>query len=240
VPILKNHKHELFAQSLAKGETARKAYCDAGYEDNRKNAWRLKTNKDVAARVLEIQHASAKSAEITIQTICSELDDAISVARARGQANAMVSAAGLRAKLAGLTVEKVEIGRANEFENCNTTEELLAKVRREAGDDAAELCAAMCGLNPDGEKPLLSGSRAAFRRKLDAYRWRMVDRDLLKGALGYADPDIEVLPEDVDRLRKIMGDFDGLVHEIKARNAKPVLQMPRRDPVEVEKRKMIR
>jgi phage terminase small subunit len=64
VPILKNHKHELFAQSLAKGETARKAYCDAGYEDNRKNAWRLKTNKDVAARVLEIQQASAASAEI--------------------------------------------------------------------------------------------------------------------------------------------------------------------------------
>jgi hypothetical protein len=151
----------------------------------------------------------------------------------------MVSAAGLRAKLAGLMVEKVEIGRPNEFEDCKSIAELFEKVRNEAGDDGVAMLNAFLGLSENGEKPLLSGARASFRRKLDAYRWRMVDRNLLKEALGCADPDIAILPEDVDRLRGIMADFDQLCADIKARNAKPALQMPRRDPVEVEKRKMI-
>jgi hypothetical protein len=109
VPILKSHKHELFAQSLAKGATAQQAYSDAGYKPSRKNAWRLKTNKDIIERVREIQAASAKSAEINIASICRELDAAIQVAQGKGQANAMVSAAGLRAKLAGLLTDKIEV-----------------------------------------------------------------------------------------------------------------------------------
>jgi hypothetical protein len=61
----------------------------------------------------EIQEAAAQSTEINIASICAELDAAIGVAKSKGQANAMVSAAGLRAKLAGLLVDKSKIELTN-------------------------------------------------------------------------------------------------------------------------------
>jgi hypothetical protein len=41
MPILPNHKHELFAQGLAKGLSADAAYQAAGYKRDRGNAARL-------------------------------------------------------------------------------------------------------------------------------------------------------------------------------------------------------
>jgi hypothetical protein len=109
VPILKNHKHELFAQSLAKGETATKAYEIAGFKPSRKNASRLRAKEDIAGRVGEIQSVAAQSAEITLAGVLRELDQAIEIARTKGQANAMVSAASLRSRLGGLLVDKQEV-----------------------------------------------------------------------------------------------------------------------------------
>jgi phage terminase small subunit len=44
IGILKNPKHELFAQGLAKGETNDRAYELAGYAPNHPNAARLKAS----------------------------------------------------------------------------------------------------------------------------------------------------------------------------------------------------
>ncbi|RDE07724.1 hypothetical protein [Pelagibacterium lacus] len=63
MPILPNPRHESFAQALAKGKTADDAYAQAGYRPNRKNAWRLKTNEDIAARVAELGAKAAEKAE---------------------------------------------------------------------------------------------------------------------------------------------------------------------------------
>jgi hypothetical protein len=138
VPILENERHELFAQQLAQGKSASEAYVLAGFKPSRHNASRLRTKSNICARVREIQHASAKSAEITIASVCAELDDAISVARSKGQANAMVSAASLRARLAGLMVERVEVGQPGDFEDCSTKEEIVdALLVRLAGNEDA-------------------------------------------------------------------------------------------------------
>lgn len=109
MPILENQRHELFAQEIAKGKSASEAYVNAGYRPSRKNASRLRTKEGIAARVVELQGVAARSAEITIESICRELDEANAVAKERGQASAMVSASTLRAKLAGLMVERVEV-----------------------------------------------------------------------------------------------------------------------------------
>ena len=63
MPILQNQRHESFAQALAQGKTADEAYAQAGYKPNRKNAWRLKTNEDIAARVAELGAKAADKAE---------------------------------------------------------------------------------------------------------------------------------------------------------------------------------
>ena len=124
MPMLGNQRHELFAQELAKGKTASEAYILAGYRPSRKNASRLRANEGVTARLAELQAVTAQSARITIKSICRELDEANTVAKERGQASAMVSASALRAKLAGLMVEKVELGGPGDFEQAETVEDV--------------------------------------------------------------------------------------------------------------------
>jgi hypothetical protein len=123
VPVLKNQHWELFAQEIAKGSTATKAYETAGYARSNKNAARLKAKDEIRARVYELQGMAARSAVITIESVCAELDQAIQVAMKGNQAAAMVSAAQLKAKLAGLLTDRVEISEADPFASGETPEE---------------------------------------------------------------------------------------------------------------------
>jgi hypothetical protein len=52
---------------------------------------------------------AARATEVSIQSILVELNDAIGVAKAKGQAQAMVSASGMKAKISGLLTTKVEL-----------------------------------------------------------------------------------------------------------------------------------
>jgi hypothetical protein len=130
--ILTNPRHERFVQALAEGKSADEAYQLAGYRANRGNAARMKANESILTRLSEIQSAVAKKTAITIESICAELDEANAVAKAKGQAAAMVSAATLRAKLAGLMVERVEVGDPGDFDACaslaDVVDEVLARL----------------------------------------------------------------------------------------------------------------
>ncbi|WPZ13244.1 terminase small subunit [Nitratireductor rhodophyticola] len=63
MPVLKNAKHEAFAQGLAKGLSASEAYVSAGYKESRSAASRLSTNVNVQRRVSELQGKAAEKAE---------------------------------------------------------------------------------------------------------------------------------------------------------------------------------
>jgi hypothetical protein len=52
--------------------------------------------------VAELQAQAAVTSKVTVESICLELDEANAVAKAKGRAAAMVSAAPLRAKACGL------------------------------------------------------------------------------------------------------------------------------------------
>lgn len=65
MPVLKNARHEKFAQALAKGMTATDAYAEAGYKGDRTAASRLSTNVNVGHRVAEIKNRVAEKAEWT-------------------------------------------------------------------------------------------------------------------------------------------------------------------------------
>lgn len=73
MPILKNPKHERFAQLLAQGKSASEAYVLAGYERNEGNAGRLNRNEQVQARVQELLNAGAEKAGVTVERVMSEL-----------------------------------------------------------------------------------------------------------------------------------------------------------------------
>jgi hypothetical protein len=91
----------------------------------------LKTNDDIAARVLELQQVAACSCEISLESVCRELDQAIEVARAKGQAAPLVNAASLRARLGGLLVERVEIGAPDAFEEADTMPGVMGVLLRQ-------------------------------------------------------------------------------------------------------------
>lgn len=63
--VLKNARHEKFAQSIAKGKSATDAYAAAGFKPHDGNAARLRGNERILSRVDEITSRVAEKAEWT-------------------------------------------------------------------------------------------------------------------------------------------------------------------------------
>lgn len=128
--VLKNQKHERFAQAVVKGETLRKAYISAGYADNEKNAARLKKNEGVAARIEELQERVAKKVETTAADIAKQLDEDRDFARDLEHSSAAVSATMGKAKVLGLIINQQKHSfdfSAHTDEELEILESLLAK-----------------------------------------------------------------------------------------------------------------
>lgn len=73
MPPLKNARHELFAQEVAKGNVLERAYELAGYEPSAKNAQRLRKNEGVSTRIEEILSQAAEKAGVTVERVLNEL-----------------------------------------------------------------------------------------------------------------------------------------------------------------------
>jgi hypothetical protein len=127
---LRNTRHERFCQLLLQGESAIDAHEKAGFARSDANSSRLKANPKVAERLAELQSEVAKETKVTVESICRELDEANAVAKERGQASAMVSASALRAKIAGLMVDKVEVGAPGAFDKCDSIEAVVDELLR--------------------------------------------------------------------------------------------------------------
>lgn len=108
MPVLANPRHERFAIELAKGNSASEAYVLAGYQESRSAACRLSTNVNVLSRVAELQDRGAKRAEVTLESLLSEAEEARTGAMEAGQFAAAVSAIKEKGVLAGIRVEKSE------------------------------------------------------------------------------------------------------------------------------------
>lgn len=105
--VLKNQRHEIFAQAIASGETQEAAYRKAGYKPNASNASTLNRNQQVRERVAGIQANAAAVAEFTLADMVAQVDEDRSFARENVQPAAAISASGLKAKLLGLITDKV-------------------------------------------------------------------------------------------------------------------------------------
>jgi phage terminase small subunit len=109
MPVLKNPRHEKFAQAVVEGKSAAEAYADAGFKPQRQNAARLMTNDDVVARIKELQAEGAERTLVSIESLTNELEEARRLAMADEKgASAAVAAVMGKAKLHGLLIEKNE------------------------------------------------------------------------------------------------------------------------------------
>jgi hypothetical protein len=125
MPPLPNSRHERFAQAVFEGHTADESYVLAGYMANRGNATRMEAIESIRMRLMELQAAAARKSAVTLESIYAKLDEAIEVFKANGQGAALVSVSALKAKLAGLMVERVEIGGVGAFDRCKTPGDVL-------------------------------------------------------------------------------------------------------------------
>ncbi len=106
MPVLKNPKHELYAQGLAKGQKREVAYTAAGYKFDAAAASRLSNKVNISDRVKELQTKAAEKAVVTIESVTLELQEARAMALSLGQPGAAVAASMGKAKINGLIVDK--------------------------------------------------------------------------------------------------------------------------------------
>ena len=105
--VLKNPKHELFAQELAKGKTQVTAYEMAGYKPNDSNAAQLAKRPDINGRVTEINGKAADIAGISVARMAQMFIEDRELARECKQVSAAVSAGKCLGELFQLFVEQV-------------------------------------------------------------------------------------------------------------------------------------
>ena len=158
MPVLTNRKYEAFARALfegiPKGLTQGQAYSTAGYKATGDAAETaacrlLKNVPAITNRVAELQGALAKRKEITVASLVDELYEAVEVAKANGQAGAMVAASTLKARMAGLLRDRIEITNVKPLEGCKSVD-----------DVAREVLIELCGVSPTSK--MIEQAKAAF------------------------------------------------------------------------------
>ncbi len=139
MPVLDNPRHERFAQALAKGLPASRAYVEAGYAQNDANAGRLKQNEQVRGRVAELQTEAAKSVGYTVESLSLKLEDALKLAQEVGSPAAAVSAVMGIAKLNGLLVDKTEVSGNIDIGSALQAARRRARLRNTSDDMSGDI-----------------------------------------------------------------------------------------------------
>lgn len=131
-------RQELFAQGIVQGKTQRQAYIDAGFksqgdEANDANASRLISTDKLRARISELQAQITKNTEVTVGGLMADAEAAREMAMSAANPSAAVSAITLRAKLAGLLIERREDMVARDQLEVDRIERAKAEERSKAG-----------------------------------------------------------------------------------------------------------
>jgi hypothetical protein len=130
MPVLKNPKHEMFAQYLAQGKTQDEAYTLAGYQPSRSNASHLSDKLSIRDRVHQLTTqivtkeatATAKKAAVTLESLVEMQQKLYDKAYDTGQLSAGVAAGKEISVLTGHRIERAEIGGPGEFDHLTDDE----------------------------------------------------------------------------------------------------------------------
>ena len=91
---------------------------------------------------MELRKQMATRNRITVDSLIDDLDADRDLARALEQPSAAIAATQLKARLSGLLIDRKEQGAPGDFTALQSADEVLAAVRRELGDAAADLLSA--------------------------------------------------------------------------------------------------
>jgi hypothetical protein len=161
MPVLKNARHERFAQLIANGgPDATNAYEQAGYSRSDSNGPALARTEEIRGRVAEIhgqrlekqQKVEAVATERAVITRAGLIEMARDVyvqAKQAGQLSAATAALKELGVLSGLRIERGEIGRAGEFQ---WLERLNADELQQLADGTLDLAQFQHGVG-DADRP---------------------------------------------------------------------------------------
>jgi len=143
--ILLNPRHELFVREylkeMARGGTAaaayRKIYKGAkGFNCANAASWTLLHKPKIQSRIKEMRMDIRRKADITFEKILTDYQEALDLAREKGEPANIISAAREQAKLVGLLIDRKEVGAAGDFENMENISDILQAVSDQAGPEA--------------------------------------------------------------------------------------------------------
>jgi hypothetical protein len=133
MPVLDNHRRELFTQLLFQGFPAVDAYEKAGYKRHDGNACTLANHPEVLARLEEIRgegeqgwpvgtRAIAARANVTVETLIDDSEKVFQRAMEIGQLSAANTAIKGKGILSGKWIERAEVGTPGEYETMTDDE----------------------------------------------------------------------------------------------------------------------
>jgi hypothetical protein len=146
MPALRNQRHEAFARHIFEspktGWSAKRCYQESGYATHGGNsseaaASRLLRSVKLQRRIAELNRPLVRKTEVSMESLLEQIDADRAMAFERGQASAAVKATMLKARICGFLVDREEHGAPGEFSDM-TYAEILAKIRAEFGDEAAD------------------------------------------------------------------------------------------------------
>lgn len=161
---LKYIRHEMFAREyVTNGGNAKEAYIKvaAAYPHVKPIAHPdsykvvgciIKSRPDVQRRIDELREKMAKKADITMEKILTDYEDALAIAKRDQKPNEIVNAATAQAKLVGLLRDRVETGGVGEFDGMENISDIIQKVADEAGPEAAQALMKAFGIIPDNQE----------------------------------------------------------------------------------------
>lgn len=116
MPVLKNPKHERFAQEIAKGTDRREAYALIGLKPDAHQGVIDKLYRHCKQRIDQIMRAGATKAGTTTQRVMQMLENNYEMAVAKGDMAGANKAAELIGKQLGMFVERKEVGVPGAFD----------------------------------------------------------------------------------------------------------------------------
>lgn len=139
---------ELFRTDYNAAEAYRRVYPAVRPDVARVCASKLLSLANVKRRLEARQVAALKRADVTVDRILNEYEEARTLAIQQAKPEAMMAASEKKAKLVGLLIDRREQGQAGDFDSLQTPEEVIALLAEQAGPEAAEALAKALGLQP--------------------------------------------------------------------------------------------
>jgi Terminase small subunit len=143
---LSNVRHENFCKLVIDGAklgwTQGEIYQRAGYKARGHSAEQLGSqllkNVEIQQRIAELTAPAVRKAKLTAESLIAKLDDVYTGAVASEQYGAARGAIETQAKIAGLMIDRTEIGAPGEFAGLSEVQ-VVELIRAELGEEAVAL-----------------------------------------------------------------------------------------------------